>query len=123
MQKGNFMKVLLVDDHHGMRELEKSIFSSMFDTFYESTSGEDAITIYKTYKPDWVLMDYKMRGISGIEALKKIKENDAGAKVIMVTQFDDINLKTNALESGAVAFVLKEKLASIKNIILTNKEN
>jgi len=117
------MTVLLVDDHHGIRELEKSIFSSLFDTFYESTSGEDAITIYKTYKPDWVLMDYKMRGISGIEALKKIKENDAGAKIIMVTQFEDADLKKKAIDSGVVAFVSKEKLSTIKNIILTNKEN
>lgn len=117
------MTVLLVDDHHGIRELEKSIFSSLFDTFYESTSGEDAVTIYKTYKPDWVLMDYKMRGMTGIEAAKKIKENDAGAKVIMVTQFDDVDLRKKALESGVVAFVLKEKLSTIKNIILTNKEN
>jgi len=117
------MTVLLVDDHHGIRELEKSIFSSLFDTFYESTSGENAITIYKTYKPDWVLMDYKMRGITGIEAVKKIKENDGGAKIIMVSQFEDADLKKKAFDSGVVAFIPKEKLSAIKNIILTNKEN
>ena len=117
------MTVLLVDDHHGIRELEKSIFSSLFDTFYESSSGEDAITIYKTYKPDWVLMDYKMRGISGIEAAKKIKENDVDAKIIMVSQFEDGDLKKKAFDVGVFAYVSKEKLSTIKNIILTNKEN
>lgn len=117
------MTVLLVDDHKGIRELEKSLFASLFDTFYESASGEEAITIFNKYSPDWVLMDYKMNGITGIEALNAIKKNNAKAKVIMVTQFDDVDLKKKAFDSGVVAFVPKEKLSTIKNIILTNKEN
>lgn len=117
------MTVLLVDDHKGIRELEKSLFAPLFDTFYESSSGEEAITIYKTYKPDWVLMDYKMRGITGIEAAKKIKENDAGAKIIMVTQYDDKDLQKAALKAGVFGFVSKEKLSTIKNIMFINKEN
>jgi two-component system invasion response regulator UvrY len=123
MQTGEFMTVLIVDDHKGIRDLEKSLFASVFDTFYESTSGEEAISLFKKFNPDWILMDYKMKGMTGLEALKEIKQNNSSAKVIMVTQFDDVNLKKKALESGAVAFVAKEKLASIKNIILTNKEN
>jgi len=123
MQIGIIMTVLLVDDHKGIRELEKSIFSSLFDTFYESTCGEDAITIYKTYKPDWVLMDYKMNGITGIETAKKIKENDADAKIIMVSQFEDGDMKKKAFDAGVFAYIAKEQLSTIKNIILINKEN
>jgi len=111
------MTVLLVDDHRGIRELEKTMFASMFDTFYESSSGEEAIKIYKAHKPDWVLMDYKMDGINGIEAIKKIKENDSAAKIIMVTQYDDNELKKTAFNAGVAAYILKENLSEIQNFI------
>ena len=117
------MTVLLVDDHRGFRELEKTIFASLFDTFYESSSGDDAIKIYEAYKPDWVLMDYKMDGMTGIEAAKKIKENDSSAKIIMISQYDDNDLKKAAFNAGVLSFVNKEKLSTIKNIMLINKEN
>jgi len=68
-------------------------------------------------------MDYKMRGMTGIEAAKKIKENDVHAKIIMVSQFEDADLKKKAFDLGVVAYVAKEQLSTIKNIILTNKEN
>jgi len=87
------MTVLLVDDHKGIRELEKSMFASLFDTFYESASGEEAVSIFNKHKPDWVLMDYKMKGMTGLEACKKIKLDNMKAKVIMVTQFEDVHLK------------------------------
>lgn len=111
------MTVLLVDDHKGIRELEKTIFASMFDTFYESSSGEEAIKIYKAHKPDWVLMDYKMNGMNGIEAVKKIKERDSSAKIIMVTQYDDNDLRKAACKYGATAYILKENLSGIKKFI------
>jgi CheY-like chemotaxis protein len=123
MQIGENMTVLLVDDHKGIRELEKTIFASLFETFYESSSGEAAIKMYEAYKPDWVLMDYKMEGITGIEAAKKIKETNVGAKIIMVTQYDDNDLKKAAFNAGVLGFVNKEKLSTIKNIMLINKEN
>ncbi|MCK9212070.1 MAG: response regulator transcription factor [Ignavibacteriaceae bacterium] len=117
------MTVLLVDDHKGIRELEKTIIASMFDTFYESSSGEEAIKIYKVHKPDWVLMDYKMNGMNGIEVVKKIKESDSSAKIIMVTQYDDTDLRKAAFKAGVLGFVNKEKLSAVKNILLINREN
>lgn len=117
MQKGEHMTVLLVDDHKAIRDLEKSLFASLFDTFYEASSGEKAITTYNAYKPDWVLMDYKIEGMNGIEAAKKIKENDANAKIIMVTQYADSDLQKAAFNSGATAFMLKENLSKIQNFI------
>lgn len=111
------MTVLLVDDHRGIRELEKTIFASMFDTFYESSSGEEAIKIYKAHKPDWVLMDYKMNGMNGIEVVKKIKESDSCAKIIMVTQYDDADLRKAAKKEGTLEYVLKENLSEISNFI------
>lgn len=116
------MTVLLVDDHKGIRDLEKSLFASLFDVFFESSSGEEAIKMYKTHKPNWVLMDYKMNGITGIEAVKKIKENDSCAKIIMVTQYEDNDLRKAALNAGAAAYILKENLTEIQNIINNYKE-
>jgi len=111
------MTVLLVDDNKEIRELEKSLFASLFDTFYESASGEEAITLFNRYKPDWVLMDFKMGKMNGIDAMKEIKEKHPEAKIIIVTQYDDNFLRNAAITSGAETYILKENLLAVQDFI------
>ncbi len=59
------MKILIVDDHEGMRELMRSYLPAAFDEIHECEDGIDALDCYREHLPDWVLMDWKMKRMDG----------------------------------------------------------
>jgi DNA-binding response OmpR family regulator len=100
-------KILVVDDELTIRDL---LFDVLKKSGYEVITipnGEEAIEIIKTQKPDLVLLDSKMPGISGIETLKKIRSFDNKTKIIMLTGFDDVELEKEARLQGASGFLRK----------------
>ncbi len=105
-------KVLIIDDSPMLRGHIKSIFSKLnFELIIEASNGYEAVESYKQYKPDVVTMDIVMPEENnikdGIDALKKIKEFDTDAKVIMVTSKNDEEKLLDALKAGADAYILK----------------
>ncbi len=79
-------RVVVVDDSTFMREVLKDIIRSMgWEVVGEAASGEEAIKICKELSPDLVTMDIIMPGIGGEEATAKIKAENPGLKVVMVT--------------------------------------
>lgn len=105
-------KVLVIDDSAMLREHIKKIFSQLgFELILEADNGYDAVESYKNYKPDIVTMDIVMPGKNniedGIDALKKIKEFDPSAKVVMITSKNDEEKLLDAVKSGADAYILK----------------
>ena len=111
------MKILIVDDHHGMRDLMRSFLPAAFDEIYECEDGTDAVDCYREHLPDWVLMDWKMKRMDGITATRQIISADPQARILLVTNFDDDNLRRAAREAGAVGYVLKENLRDISKIL------
>jgi two-component system, NarL family, invasion response regulator UvrY len=116
-------KILVVDDH----ELVRMGIVRMLDDVAElevvgqASSGEEAITLTRSLKPDVVLMDVKMPGIGGIEATKKLLNINEGIKIIAVTACDDDLFPTRLLQAGAVGYVtkgadLEEMLKAIKTV-------
>ena len=76
--------VLICDDAAFMRMMIKDILSKNgYNVVGEAENGAKAVEKYNELKPDLVLMDITMPEMDGIQALKKIKEGDANAKVIM----------------------------------------
>ena len=79
-------KVLIVDDAAFMRLSIKTMLERHgFEISGEAENGEEAIAKYKELKPDVVTMDITMPGMSGIEALKAIRQIDPKAKVVVVS--------------------------------------
>jgi len=78
-------KLLIVDDETDVREFAASFFRKRKIDVITASSGEEALGIVKQQKSDLVLLDIRMTGIDGIETLKRIKELDKNAKVIMIT--------------------------------------
>ena len=108
MAEGVNFKVLAVDDSLvTLKILKKIIKDSEFEIIAEATSGEDAITKYDEVQPDLVLLDIIMPGMDGIEALEKIIEKDASAKIIMVSSMGTKEKVMESLEKGAKNFVMK----------------
>jgi DNA-binding NarL/FixJ family response regulator len=111
------MKILIVDDHKGMRELMRSFLPDVFDEIHECEDGSDAVDCYREQLPDWVLMDWKMKRMDGITATRQIIAAYPQARILLVTNFDDDNLRRAGREAGAFGYIVKENLRSISEIL------
>ena len=100
-------KLLLIDDEDDVRYSFKRIFSTPDLELETAGSGEEGIEVIKTFKPDLVLMDVRMGGISGLETLRCIREGDAKLPVIMMTAFGTTQTAIEAMKLGAYDYLLK----------------
>ncbi len=76
-------------------------------------SGEEALTLYDTLKPDILLMDIHMQGLSGLDAGAKILDRYPEAKILFLTTFSDDEYIVKALHIGAKGYILKQNFESI----------
>lgn len=101
-------KVLVVDDEEQVRELFDKLLQKEKCIVRGVASGEEALEVIGKEAFDVVLLDIKMPGMSGIEALKKIKEKQPNLIVIMLTALGyDENLITQAKEYGSSGYIGK----------------
>jgi len=100
-------KILTVDDQMGIDSFFYEFFSVRNYEVLNAMSGGEAIEIVKKERPRIVLLDINMRGMNGIEALKKIKEIDKDIVVIMVTGVKDDDVINEALSAGADDYITK----------------
>jgi len=101
-------KILIVDDAAFMRMMIKDVITKNgFEVAGEAVNGMDAVDKYNELKPDLVLMDITMPEMDGIQALKKIKEGDGNAKVIMCSAMGQQTMVIEAIQSGAKDFIVK----------------
>ena len=100
-------KLLLIDDEDDVRYSFKRIFSSPDLVLETAASGEEGIEVIKSFKPDLVLMDVRMGGISGLETLRIIREDDAKLPIIMMTAFGTTQTAIEAMKLGAYDYLLK----------------
>jgi two-component system chemotaxis response regulator CheY len=101
-------RVLVVDDAIFMRMKLKDILEKNgFEVVAEAQNGVEAIEKYKTEKPDLVTMDITMPEMDGITALKEIKKIDPNAKVIMCSAMGQQSMVMEAIQSGAIDFIVK----------------
>lgn len=105
----NPIKLLLIDDHFVVRsglvaslELEDDL-----DVIAESDRGEQALALFAKHKPDVVLMDLQLPGISGIEATRQLCEAHAGAHVLIFSTFARDEEVGAALKAGALGYLQK----------------
>ncbi|MCU1409487.1 MAG: two component transcriptional regulator, LuxR family [Rhodoglobus sp.] len=104
------MRVVLVDDHALMRQGIRTILSAHPDleVVGEAASGEEAIDVVLSTRPDVVCMDVEMPGIGGLEATRRLVANpDVTAHVLMLTTFEREDYLLAALDAGASGFLLK----------------
>ncbi|KPK73606.1 chemotaxis protein CheY [candidate division WOR_3 bacterium SM23_60] len=102
------MRVLIVDDAMFMRRMLSDILEKGGHTVCgEAASGKEAVERYQELKPDLVTMDIIMPDMSGIEAVKEIKKADPEAKILMVSAMGQQALVLEAVQAGALDYVVK----------------
>lgn len=100
--------ILICDDAAFMRMMIKDILTKNgYNIAGEAENGVKAVEKYSETKPDLVLMDITMPEMDGIQALKKIKEADANACVIMCSAIGQQAMVIEAIQSGAKDFIVK----------------
>ncbi|MER6308055.1 response regulator [Streptomyces sp. NPDC001739] len=102
--------VLLVDDHQVVRRGLRTFLEVQDDieVVGEAADGAGGIAAAEQLRPDVVLMDIKMPGMDGIEALRKLRELDNPARVLVVTSFTEQRTVVPALRAGAAGYVYKD---------------
>ncbi len=106
------VRTLIVDDNAGFRRGVKILLAYEPDIVVigEAADGQEAILKARELKPDLVLMDVRMPGISGIDATRQLKEEIPELKVIVLTIFDLEEYREAAMASGANGYVAKKSL-------------
>ena len=100
--------ILICDDAAFMRMMIKDILTKNgYNIVGEAENGAKAVEKYNELKPDLVLMDITMPEMDGIEALKKIKALDPGAKIIMCSAMGQQAMVIEAIQAGAKDFIVK----------------
>jgi len=98
--------VLLVDDHPIVRDGCRRLLAGSFRVL-EAESAETALDLYAAGRPDVVVLDLNLPGMGGLEALRRLREADPPAAVLIFSMYDDPLFAARALQAGARGYITK----------------
>ena len=103
-------RIIIVDDHEVVRLGLKSLLERhpQFDIVGEAATAREALEQVSRQRPDVVLMDIRLPGMSGIEACEEITKNYPETKVVMLTSYAEDEMLFSAIRAGASGYVLKQ---------------
>ena len=103
-------RLVLADDHHLLRRGFRSLLSGEpgLEVVGEASTGLEAIELCRSLAPDLILMDVRMPEMDGITATRRIKDEQPGVSVLMVTMHENPDYLLEALDAGAAGYVLKD---------------
>ncbi len=100
-------KILIVDDELIMRESLAGWLERDGHQVEKASSGEEALEMIENTRYDILLLDIKMDGMSGLEVLKRVHENDPDVAVVMITAYGSVSTAIEAMKSGAFDYLMK----------------
>jgi CheY-like chemotaxis protein len=111
------MVLLIVEDNARMRRVMRSCVGDLAESVHECGDGAEALAAYDACRPDWVLMDVRMKRLDGISATRRIKAAHPEANVVIVSNYDDAETREAARVAGASHYVAKEDLLAVRRIL------
>ena len=110
MKRAAPIRVMIVDDHPAVRKGIAALIESEPDlkVVGQTGDGREAVDLFRKLKPDMVLMDLRLPGMGGVEAIMAIRKEFADARVIVLTTFDADEDIYRAIQSGAKSYLLKD---------------
>jgi two-component system NarL family response regulator len=103
------IRILLVEDHAIVREALAALLARHGDleVVGQAGTGEEAVAEFRRLRPDVTLMDLKLPGMSGVEAIRRLRADAPGARIIVLTTYDGDEDVHRSLEAGARGYILK----------------
>ncbi len=104
------IRVVLADDHALVRAGMRSLLGAMaqVQVVGEAASGEEALALAERERPDVVLMDIAMKGMTGLEAASRMREQHPGVRVVILSMHAGEEYVLQAMRAGAVGYLLKD---------------
>ncbi|HTY65206.1 MAG TPA: response regulator transcription factor [Alphaproteobacteria bacterium] len=103
------MKILVVDDHPIVRAgLVRLLAGDGRFTVSEAATGRDALTMFRGTRPDLVILDLNLPGVSGLEMIRRLRHDDETARILVLSMHDDAIHVVRALEAGAAGYLSKD---------------
>lgn len=106
------IRIMLAEDHTILREGLRGLIDRQpnMEVVGEARDGQSAVDMAHTVKPDLIIMDVTMPGLSGIEATRRIKASDSNVKIIALSAYDRPDFVLGMIKAGAAAYLLKDNL-------------
>src|SRR5215469_10803339 len=101
---------MIVDDHPIVRQGFAGMISTepTMQVVAEAANGEQAIELFRKYRPDITLMDLRMPGMTGVQAIGEIRKQFPNSRIIVLTTYDGDEDIYRALQAGAQGYLLKD---------------
>jgi two-component system response regulator AtoC len=100
-------RILVVDDDPSIRETFEDYLTTSGYEVRCAGSAEEALQSWTDYQPDLIITDVRMPGMSGIDLLNRLRENDEDADVLVITAFEDMETAVAAMKAGAYDYLVK----------------
>jgi len=107
MSFGKNFILLVVDDQIGVRKLLTEAYKNDFKETYSASSGLEALEVVKIHNPDIIIMDLKMPGMNGIDAIGALKTMNYQGKIILMTAYGELDTISKAKELGLKYYIAK----------------
>jgi two-component system invasion response regulator UvrY len=109
MSSNGTVNIMLVDDHAIVREGYRTLLQKQpgLKVVAEAADGAEAYRLYKEIRPDLIIIDLTMPGLGGIEALKRIRQWDRNARILVFTMHQNAAYALQAIRAGAKGYVTK----------------
>src|SRR2546426_683389 len=112
-------KLLFIDDEMDVQNSFQRVFDSPDIQLANASSGEEGLKLIPKFKPDLVIMDVRMGGITGLETLRRIRQMDSKLFVILMTAYGTTQTAIEAMKLGAYDYLLKPfDVPKLKEIVL-----
>ncbi len=106
------IRVLLADDHEAMLDRVANLLADECDVIGTAIDGQQALDAAQNLKPDVLVLDISMPVMNGFETAHRLKDAGVKTRIVFLTVHDDPELAREALEAGALGYVIKPRIAS-----------
>jgi len=111
------MRVLIVDDEPLVRLIIREVLAGLATEIDECADGDEALSHYEAFSPHWVLMDIEMARLDGIGATAALRATHPEARIVVVSDHEEEEVRRAARVAGADAYVSKRDLLKLRAVL------
>jgi len=112
-----YVPFVVVDDSPRVRAVLRATLADLASDLAECYDGDQVLASYEAFRPDLVLMDVRMPGMDGIQATALLKKTHPTARVVIVSDHDQDDVRVAARQAGAEAYVVKTNLVVLRELL------